>query len=55
MYIAAFTHERIKHMGIYIPRYFITTVEHLVKVEPIKYLGKYMTICLILSCEKEAI
>ena len=29
--------------------------KHVVVVEAIKYLGKYMTICLILACEKEAI
>ena len=55
MYIAPFTHERIKHKGIYFPRNFIMMAEHVVKVKPIKYLGKYVTICLILSYEKEAI
>ena len=42
-------------MGIYFPRNFITTAKHVVAVEAIKYLGKNMTICLILACEKEAI
>ena len=32
----------------------ITTGKHADKTEPIKYLGKYMLICLILSNEKEA-
>ena len=40
MYIAPFAHERIKHMGIYFPRHFITTAEHVVQVKQIKYLGK---------------
>ena len=44
----------IRHMGIYFPRTFITTARHVVNVEPIKYLGNYMIICLILSCAKEA-
>ena len=42
-------------MGIFFPRILITKVKHVVKVKPIKYLGKKMTICLILSYEKEAI
>ena len=32
----------------------ITTAKHTAKVEPIKYLGKYLTICPTLSCAKEA-
>ena len=47
MYTAPFTHDRIKDMDIY-SQIFITTVEHVVKVEPIH-------VCFILSCEKEAI
>ena len=39
----------------YFPIYLITTAKHAVKIEPIKYLGKYMPICLILSRAKEAI
>ena len=39
----------------YLPRYLITTAKHAVKIEPIKYLGKYMPVCLILSCAEEAI
>ena len=41
----------------YFPRYLITTVEHAVKIEPIKYLEieKYMPICLIRSCAEKAI
>ena len=39
----------------YFPRYLITTVEHAVKIETIKYLEKCMPICLILSCAEKAI
>ena len=53
--MAPFTHETIRYMGMYFPRNFITTAKHVVVVEKIKYLGKYMTICLILAYEKEAI
>ena len=38
----------------YFPRYLIITAKHAVKTEPIKYLGKYMPICLILSCAEKA-
>ena len=44
--IAPFAHERIKHMVMYFPRNLITAaVKHVVKVEQIKYRGKYTTIC----------
>ena len=39
----------------YFPRYLIATAKHTVKIEPIKYLGKYMPIYLILSCAEKAI
>ena len=39
----------------YFPRYLIATVKHAVKIVPSKYLGKYISICLILSCTKEPI
>ena len=42
-------------MGIYFPRNVITTTKHIVVVEAIKYMGKYVTICLILACEKQSI
>ena len=47
----------IRYMGIDFPRNFITTAKHVVVVEAIKYLEKYMTmrVCLILACEKEVI
>ena len=48
-------HETIRYMGIYFTRNFFTKAQLIVVVEAIKYLGKYMTICLILACEKEAI
>ena len=48
-----------KTIGIHIPTTvsapFITTAKHVVVVETIKYLTKYMTICLILACEKAAL
>ena len=51
LYIASFAHERIRHMVKYFPRYLIKTV----KTEPIKYLGKYMPICLIVPYAEKAI
>ena len=36
------------------PRYLITTAKHAVKIEPIKYLGKYMPICLIIPCAEKS-
>ena len=53
--IAPFAHEKISYMDMYVHWNFMTTAKHVVLVEAIKCLGKYMTICLILSCEKEAI
>ena len=50
-----FAYERIRHMVRNFPRYLITTAKHAVKIEPIKYLGKYKTICLILPCAEKAI
>ena len=35
------------------PRYLITTAKHAVKIEPSKYLGKFLPICLILPCAKD--
>ena len=56
IYVAPFTHETIRYMGIYFPINFITTVKPVVVAEAIKYLRKYMTIlCLILAYQKEAI
>ena len=39
----------------YFPRYLITTVKRAVKIEPIKYMGECMLICLILPCAENAI
>ena len=39
----------------YFPRYLITTAKYAVKIEPIKYLGKYMLICLIFPGAEKAI
>ena len=38
----------------YFTRYLITTAKHAVKIEPIKYLGKHMPICLILPCAEKS-
>ena len=55
IYIVSFAHERVGHMAIYFPRYLIgSTLAACFAVE-IKYLGKYMTMCLILLHAKEAI
>ena len=40
---------------MYFPRYLIGSVLTACFAVVIKYLGKYLTICLILSCAKEAI
>ena len=53
--IASFAYERIRIMVKYFTRYLITTAKHAVKIEPIKYLGKYMPICLIFPCAEKAI
>ena len=39
----------------YIPRYIIITAKRAVKREPIKYLGQYMPICLILQYAEKAV
>ena len=55
IYIASFPHERIKQIGLNFPRYLIGSILTACFAVVIKYLGKYLTICLILSCAKEAI
>ena len=37
----------------YFLRYVITTVKQAVKIEPIKCMGEYMPICLILPCAEK--
>ena len=51
--IVSFAHERVRHMVKYFPRYLITTAKHAVKIEPIKYLKEYMSVCLILPCAEK--
>ena len=55
IHVAPLAHEKIRYMGMYFHRNIITTAKYVVMVEAIKYPGKYMAICLILACEKEAI
>ena len=55
MYIVPSRMKRLNTWAYTFPEISLLRREHVVKVEPIKYLGKYMTICLIHSCEKEAI
>ena len=53
--MAPFAHERIRHFSMYFTRNVIITAKHVVTAEQIKYLGRYMSMCLIVSCAKEAI
>ena len=39
-------------MAMYFPRYLISVAKHAAKVEPIKCLEKYITICPTLMCER---
>ena len=55
IYIASFAHERAGHMAMYFPKYLIGFPLAARFAVEIKYLGKYMTMCLILLCAKEAI
>ena len=55
IYIGSFAHERIRHIGMYFPRYLLGSILTAFFAVVIKYLGKYLTIRLILSCAKEAI
>ena len=47
-------HGRIRQIGMYFPRYLIGSILTACFAVIIKYLGKYLTICLIISCVKEA-
>ena len=53
-----FADDKIRYMGIYFPRCFITTAKHVLMVEAVEYREKYMNICLIILmwektiCEK---
>ena len=53
IYIGSFAHERIRHIGMYFPRYLLGSILTAFFAVVIKYLGKYLTIRLILSCAKE--
>ena len=53
--IASVPHERIRQIGMNFPRYLIGSISTACFAIVIKYLGKYLTICLILSCAKETI
>ena len=53
--IATFAHERVGHMVMYCPRYFMGSTLTACFAIVIKYLGKNMTMCLIILCAKEAI
>ena len=53
---APFAHEKIRYVaGIYFHRNVITTAEHVVMVEAIKHLGKYISCIWHCGCEKTAI
>ena len=55
IYIGSFAHGRIRQIGKYFPRYLLGSILTACFAVVIRYLGKYLTICLILSCAKEAI
>ena len=53
--IDSFAHKRTGQIGKYFSRYLIGSILTACFAVEIKYLGNYLTICLILSCAKEAI
>ena len=55
IYIGSFAHERIRLIGMYFPRYLLGSILTACFGVIINYLGKYLTICLILSCAKQTI
>ena len=55
MFIGSFANERIRQIGMYFPRYLLGSILTACFAIVIKHIGKYLTICLILSCAKEAI
>ena len=55
MQIAFSAHGRIRQIGMYFPRYLISSILTACFAVVIEYLGKYLTICLIISIAKEAI
>ena len=50
IYIYYFAHERIRQIGMYFPRCVLGSILTTCFAVVIKYLGKYLTICVILSC-----
>ena len=55
IYIAFSAHGKMRQIGMYFPRYLIGSILTVCFAVVIKYLGKYLTICIILSYAKEAI
>ena len=55
IYIDSFAHGRIRQIGKYFPKYLLGSILTACFAVVIKCLGKYLTICLMLSCAKEAI
>ena len=55
IYIGSFAHGRVRHIAMYFPRYLFGSILTEFFALVIKYLGKYLTIRLTLSCAKEAI
>ena len=51
--VVPFVHEKIRYMGIYVPRNFITTAKQVVMIEAIKYLGKYIPYTLSFHVRKK--
>ena len=54
IYIGSFAHERVGHMAMYFPRYLIGSTFAACFAVVIKYLRKYITMCLSLSCVEGA-
>ena len=52
--IASFAHEKISKIGMYFPSYLISSILTACFAVLIKYLGNYLSICLILSSAKVA-
>ena len=53
--IAFSAHGRIRQIDMFFPRYLIGSILIANFAVIIKYLGKYLTICQMLSCVNEAI
>ena len=52
IYTGSFAHERAEHMAMYFPRYLIGSTFAACFAVVIKYLRKYITMCLSLSSSK---